>query len=58
LKGEIHGPEMQAEIRLRKGDSNPIFFKTTKRKECLTLSNALARSSLRMKPFSFLDRLE
>jgi len=41
-----------------KGDSNPIFFKTAIRKECLPLSKALAKSSLRMNPFSFLERLE
>lgn len=58
IRGEIQGLDIQETIRLTKGDSKPILFRTTIRKECLTLSKAFTRSSFKTNPFSFLDRLE
>ena len=58
IRGAIHGPEIQALMILRKKGEKPIFWRTAKRKECLTLSKALAKSNFKIKPFSFLEWLE
>ena len=51
--GAIQGDEMQALTQAIKFWLNPKLLMTAKRKSCLTLSKAQARSSLTTMPFSF-----
>ncbi len=58
MRGAIQGREMYAPMKLIRRGEKPILWRTANKNECLTLSNALAKSSFRMKPFSFLGWLE
>jgi len=56
--GEIQGPHIQEEIHARKSAPKPNLVRTAKRMLCLTLSKALAISSLMAIPLSPCSLLE
>lgn len=58
IKGVIQGLDMQFWMSKLKSSLNPIFLKTTNKKECFTLLKEFSRPFFKTKPFSPLLTLE